>query len=108
MPKQHFDEILCDAVAKVFFSLGESVMQVICKFLATDYGIDIPDIPHRAKDFDNAIGALLGKGGKYVEEMILKELDAKIGCPLHSEREHMSFEQRVESAAKFYRSGRTK
>jgi len=105
MSKQTFEEILCDAVAKVFLSLGDSVMQAICKFLATDYRIDIPDVPHRPKDFDNAIVALLGEGGKFVEEMILKELQAKIGYPLRSHGEQLSFGQRVESAAKFYRSG---
>jgi hypothetical protein len=104
--KQDFDEILRDAVKDGISSLGDSPKQVVFHYLKTEYSIDVLEISRRTIDLDTAINALMGEGGRFLEDMILDTLNQAIGFDdtSRSNGEKGSFRERVERAAEFHRS----
>ncbi len=98
--------ILTEVVTETLSSLGESVSKSIRFFLETDYGIEMTNIPQRAKDFDAAITLLLGPGAAYLEDAILTQLGAAIGRDgsMSPYGQKLSFQELVERAAEYYRS----
>jgi hypothetical protein len=75
-----FEDILLDAVDDAFSSLGESVKTSIYFHLEREFIFPKQDIPYKIDDFSNALERIFGAAAKHLEIMIMKKLQAKIGC----------------------------
>jgi hypothetical protein len=78
---REFNELLLQAIDEALNSLGKTVSQSTYKQLKEQFDINPQDIPTKTKDFQEGLEALFGKGARFIEILIIKNLYAKTGLP---------------------------
>jgi isocitrate dehydrogenase kinase/phosphatase len=80
-----FNKILLDSIDGALLSLGESAKQSIYFHIEHNYKVTRNQIPQNLEQFQRALEKIFGVGSQYLEILIMKNLYAGIGCPLHME-----------------------
>jgi hypothetical protein len=96
----NFEQLLLEAIDDCFSGVGESEKRTIYFHLEEEYKISKPDIPHRIKDFTEAIEDIFGFGAKLLEIRIMKNLFRKMdhGFLYHPPQEGLEFTKYIEIA----------
>jgi hypothetical protein len=76
---RNFEKLLLDAVDEGLSSLGDSSKQSLYFHLEKTFKIKRQDIPHKIREFADALGEIFGVGAKVLEIMIMKRLYEKVG-----------------------------
>jgi hypothetical protein len=76
-----FDKILLRAIDEVLDSMGESVRQSTYFHIENKFSITRNEIPENLQQFQGGINEIFGAGAQFIENLIMKNLHAKIGCP---------------------------
>jgi hypothetical protein len=99
-----FDRILTEAIDNAFSSLGNSAKQAIYFHLKDKFKITRNDIPNRLKDFDEGLEKIFGRGARFLEILIMKNLHERIGEPLEwDESKELAFVDYVNAAKHSYK-----
>jgi len=87
-----FEQILLEAIDEALSQLGESVKISVLLHLGNRFKIEKKEIPHRVNEFQNALEQVFGLGTRYLEILIMKNLNSKMRffCqePTHEWPEH--------------------
>jgi hypothetical protein len=78
LAKNHFRNILLQAVDESLASIGESSKQAIYFHIEKSFRIRKEDIPQNIDVFANAIEKIFGVGADFLEILIMKRLHEKI------------------------------
>jgi len=107
MPKpQDFDSLLLTAIDEALLSLGESVRTSIYYHLERNFKVTQNAIPANLPQFQTALEKIFGLGARFLEILIMKNLYAKISCPLVMEsKEELEFVKYVEAARQTFLKG---
>jgi hypothetical protein len=107
MPQlQDFEPLLLTAIDDALMSLGESVRASIYYHLEKNFNVTRKDIPANLPQFQTALEKIFGLGARFLEILIMKNLYAKINCPLVMEsKEELGFVKYVESARQTFLKG---
>jgi hypothetical protein len=94
-----FDPLLLASIDEALLSLGESVKKSIYFHLEKNFKVTRNDIPAHLAQFQTGLEKIFGLGARFLEILIMKNLYAKIGCPLIMEKnDDLEFAKYVESA----------
>jgi hypothetical protein len=94
-----FDKLLMDSIDEALLSLGESACQSIYFHIEKKFIVSRDEIPSDLEHFQLALEKIFGIGSRFIEILIMKNLYAKIGRPLHMENnEPLEFIKYVEAA----------
>jgi hypothetical protein len=80
-----FDKLLLSAIDEAFSSLGESAKQSIYFHIETS-NLTKDKIPKNLQEFQAGLEKIFGVGARFIEILIMKNLYAKIGQPLATEK----------------------
>jgi hypothetical protein len=107
MPKpQDFEPILLTAIDDALLSLGESIRTSIYYHLEKNFKVTRDAIPANLPHFQTALEKIFGLGARFLEILIMKNLYAKINCPLVMEsNEELEFVKYVEAAKQTFIKG---
>ena len=101
-----FDPLLLESIDEALQSLGESVKISIYFHLEKNFSVHRSDIPTHLDEFQNGLEKIFGLGARFLEILIMKNLYARIECPLNiGENVQMEFVKYVESAKQSYLKG---
>ncbi len=75
-----FDYIVKQSIDEALSSLGENVKKSIYFHLEHNLGISKKEIPYRIDDFSDALDKIFGLGARYLELLIMKNLNEKVRC----------------------------
>jgi hypothetical protein len=78
-PISKFDTAMLDAVDEALGSLGDKARETILFHLEKKYALKRNEIPANLETFANAIEAIFGEGAKFLELLIMKKFQEKIG-----------------------------
>lgn len=79
MQTQKLEKLLIQAVDEGLSSLGDSSKQAIYFHLDTTFNIKKDQIPQKVEAFVAAIEKIFGIGANFIEILIMRKLDEKIG-----------------------------
>lgn len=79
MQPQELERLLIQAVDEGLSSLGDSSKQAIYFHLDTTFNIKKEQIPQKVEAFVAAIEKIFGIGANFIEILIMRKLDEKIG-----------------------------
>ncbi len=79
MQTQELEKLLIQAVDEGLSSLGDSSKQAIYFHLDTTFNIKKEQIPQKVEAFVAAIEKIFGIGANFIEILIMRKLDEKIG-----------------------------
>lgn len=79
MPQNEFSKILLSAVDESLSTLGDSPKQAILFHLETSFNIKKEAIPTNITDFAKALEEIFGPGASYLERLIVKRINEKLG-----------------------------
>lgn len=79
MQPQELEKLLIQAVDEGLSSLGDSSKQAIYFHLDTTFNIKKEQIPQKVEAFVAAIEKIFGIGANFIEILIMRKLDEKIG-----------------------------
>ena len=79
MPKRDFEKILLEAVDEGLYSLGQSSRRAIYFHLEKNFNVKKQEIPSKIEVFADAIEKIFGSGANFLEILIMKRLNEKIG-----------------------------
>jgi len=79
LSRKDFDELLLEAVDEGLSSLEESPKQAIYFYLKERFNIKKQEIPHKIEAFVDGIEKIFGLGANFLENLILKRLQEKVG-----------------------------
>ena len=104
MPKKNFERLLLEAVDEGLSSLGESSKEAIYFHLRRSFNIKKREIPYKIEAFAYAIEKIFGLGASFLETLILKRLNEKVGGGFRWHRaESLTFAERVALARRSFR-----
>jgi hypothetical protein len=75
-----FNDVIQKSIDEAFSSLGESVKKSIYFHLEHDFRIPKKEIPLRISEFSDALDRIFGLGARYLELLIMKNLNEKVQC----------------------------
>lgn len=105
MPQNNFDKVLLDAVEESLSSLGDSPKQAILFHLESSFNIKKEHIPENLTEFTKALEKIFGPGATYLEKLISKRLNEKLGLE-PQEEQNIDFLERLNQVRKRLRSGK--
>ena len=76
-----FDKILLRAIDEALESLGESVRQSIYFHIENKFNVARNEIPENLQQFQGGLKEIFGAGAQFIEFLIMKNLNIKIGYP---------------------------
>jgi len=79
LSKKDFDKLLLDAVDEGLSSMGESSKQAIYFHLEKSFNIKRQEIPRKIKVFEHSMEKIFGLGANFLEILIMKRINAKVG-----------------------------
>jgi hypothetical protein len=79
LPQNDFSKILLAAVEESLSSLGDSPKQAILFHLESSFNIKKEHIPENITEFTKALEEIFGPGATYLERLIVKRLNEKLG-----------------------------
>jgi hypothetical protein len=79
LPQSRFEEILLAAIEEGLSSLGDSPKQAILFHLECSFKIKKECIPENIPEFAKALEKVFGPGALYLEKLIAKRLNEKLG-----------------------------
>jgi hypothetical protein len=79
LPQNNFREILLAAVDESLSSLGDSPKQAILFHLECSFKIKKERIPENITEFTKALEKIFGPGALYLEKLIVKRINEKLG-----------------------------
>ena len=82
MTHDDFDKILLSAVDESLRLLGESSKQAIIFHLEDSFQLKEENIPANLTEFTKALDNIFGSGAAFLEKIILKRLNEKLGLRL--------------------------
>lgn len=97
MTQDDFDKILLSAVGEGLCLLGDSSKQEIIFHLETSFQLKEENIPSNLTEFKKALEGIFGPGATYLEEIIVKRLNEKLGLKFQ-EAKNTDFLEYVEIA----------
>lgn len=97
MTQDDFDKILLSAVGEGLCLLGDSSKQAIIFHLETSFQLKEENIPSNLTEFKKALEGIFGPGATYLEEIIVKRLNEKLGLRFQ-EAKNTDFLEYVEIA----------
>jgi len=101
---EEFDEILFIAIDESISLLGETVKETLVFLLKKQFGIELKDASKKPREFIYAFRAVLGSSGsKVIEDLILKNLYAKLGYAYEKSGEK-DFYEYIEEAKRIFQS----
>ena len=96
MQRGHFEKLLLESVDEGLSSVGETSKQLIYFHLKQQLNIDRAEIPQKIEVFEETIEKIFGSGADYLELLIMKHLQKKIGRNLCLDEEEKSpFSEKV-------------
>jgi hypothetical protein len=75
--KEDVCRLLVEAIDEAFSAIGESPRKAIYTYLENSVGIAKQEIPHRIKDFSDALEKIFGPGARTLEILCIKNIQAK-------------------------------
>jgi hypothetical protein len=94
-----FEKLLLSSIDQALISLGESVKLSIYFHFEKNFKVTRNEIPEHLQQFQEALEKIFGVGARFIEILIMKNLYAKIGCPLNMEKnEQLEFIKYVDAA----------
>lgn len=97
LTQDDFDKILLSAVGEGLCLLGDSSKQAIIFHLETSFQLKEENIPSNLTEFKKALEGIFGPGATYLEEIIVKRLNEKLGLRFQ-EAKNTDFLEYVEIA----------
>ena len=81
VPRFHnnYEKIMMNAIDESLSTLGEQSKNLIYKYLSERYCLEKDQIPTNVEVFTNALENILGNGAKFLEFLIMKRFNEKIG-----------------------------
>lgn len=79
MTQNDFEKILLSAVDEGLCLLGDSSKQSILFRLETSFELKEDNIPSNVAEFNKALEGIFGPGATYLEKIIMKRLQEKLG-----------------------------
>jgi len=102
-PSRNFEALLLDSIDEAMLSLGGPAKQSIYFHLEKNFKVSRNQIPEHLEQFQTGLEKIFGLGARFLEILIMKNLYAKIGCPLAMEKnEPLEFVRYVEAARQSY------
>ena len=100
-----FGKLLLDSIDEALLSLGELALQSVYFHIEKNFAVKPEEIPGNLEHFQLALEKIFGIGSRFIEILIMKNLYAKIGRPLHIENnKHLEFIKYVEAARKNFQA----
>src|SRR4030042_1014154 len=94
-----FDKLLMSSIDEALLSLGESSKQSIYLHIEKIFKISRNEVPENLQKFQESLERIFGIGARFIEILKMKNLYAKIGCPLIMEKnEQLEFVKYVDAA----------
>ena len=95
-----FDKLLVNAIDEALNSLGESVKQSIYFHIENKFNVARNEIPENLEEFQVGLERIFGKGARFIEILIMKNLHLKIGLPVMMDSKQLEFIEYVGVAKK--------
>jgi hypothetical protein len=97
-----FDELIIEALDQTLTNLGAKVKQEFYHFLAYNYKLDEKEIPHKIRDFVEALETIFGPGASLIQIDVLKRLQLKVPSFIYLlESSDLGFEAYLASLKEF-------
>ena len=86
-----FEKLMLEAIDESLSSLGDKSKDLIYFHLEQNLSIDRANLPTNIEAFANALEEIFGNGAKFLEFLIMKKFNQKIGCIFKLEEDETSF-----------------
>lgn len=98
-----FDKLLLSAIDEALTSLGESVKQSIYFHMEHKFNLSRDAIPMNLEEFQEGLERIFVTGARFIEILIMKNLDLKVGLPVKIEGEQLEFVKYVAAVRKDFK-----
>ena len=97
LKNKNFEKIFIKSVDLALSSLGKSGKHAIYYYLQNNYNIKRASLFRKIEEFSSSIDAIFGLGGKFLQILILKNLDEKmkLDCENYLDQKNFSFLENV-------------
>jgi len=85
--RKRYSKITIEAVDYGLLGFGESLKHAFYRDFGSSYKLSREDIPHRLRDFQEALNDLLGTGAKVVERLVAQNFYSGIGLAFTEHRD---------------------